>query len=201
MGKSRLAPVLNVTRRRALNRALLTRTLAVVGRWSRTPRRTIVVSPSLRVLALAREAGATIVHEGARAIGLNRAVALGVARAAAEGATHVLILPIDLPYLRAAALHALVRAADDVTAAVIAPDRCGTGTNALLLPVGADFRFAFGAESFALHQTAARRAGLKMSVVRRADLRFDLDTPADLAAVTPLPYAAGAKRVNIRGAA
>jgi 2-phospho-L-lactate guanylyltransferase len=183
-GKSRLAPVLDAAERAALNRELLARTLAIVSKWCGAPQRCIVVSPCSRALALAREAGATTIREGARAVGLNRAVRLGVVRAAVQGATHVLILPGDLPHVGADALSALVNAAGSDRRIVLAPDKSGTGTNALLIAVGTGFEFAFGPASFAAHQAAAKRAGLTMSIVRRADLEFDLDTPEDLAAST-----------------
>jgi 2-phospho-L-lactate guanylyltransferase len=181
-GKSRLAPVLDAAERAALNRKLLARTLTVVGGWCGAPQRCIVVSPCARALALARAAGATPVREGARAVGLNRAVTLGVARAAAQGARHVLILPGDLPHVGTDALSALAHAAVRERHVVLAPDKSGTGTNALLIGVDTRFAFEFGAASFAAHQAAAQRAGLTLSVVRRADLEYDLDTPEDLAA-------------------
>ena len=183
-GKSRLAPVLDAAERAALNRELLMRTLAVVSGWCGAPQRCIVVSPCSRALALARETGATTVREGTHAVGLNRAVRLGVARAAVQGATHVLILPGDLPYVGADALGALVNAAGSDRRMVLAPDKSGTGTNALLIGVGTGFEFAFGAASFAAHLAAARHAGLTASIVRHADLEYDLDTPEDLAAYT-----------------
>lgn len=179
-GKSRLAPVLGVAQRVALNRELLARTLAVIGEWSGAPQRTIVVSPCARALALARKAGTAPIRDGTRAIGLNRAVKLGIKRAAASGATSVLILPGDLPQLSVGALRALARAAGDGRM-VLAPDKAGAGTNALLVPIAARFKYAFGPRSFAAHRAAARSAGLTVSLVRRSDLAFDLDTPNDLA--------------------
>jgi 2-phospho-L-lactate guanylyltransferase len=181
-GKSRLAPVLNQAERAALNRELLQRTLAIVSEWCGDPRRTIVVSPCAHALALAREAGATPVREGARAVGLNRAVRRGVEHAAARGATHVLILPGDLPRISLDALRALaVAAGRSKRPLVLAPDKAGMGTNAVLVGVGTGFEFAFGPASLTAHQSIARRAGLAISVVQREDLQFDLDTPEDFA--------------------
>lgn len=180
-GKSRLAPVLDVAGRVVLNRELLECTLAVVSAWSGTPQRTIVVSPCARTLALARKAGATAVCEGTRAVGLNRAARLGVDHAAAQGATRVLILPGDLPRISVDALRALAGAARRSKRLVLAPDKAGTGTNALLVGVGTGFEFAFGPASLMAHQAVARRAGLTVSLVQRYDLELDLDTPDDLA--------------------
>ena len=183
--KSRLAPVLSPTERQALNRELLERTLAVVSEWSGAPQRTIVVSPCVRTLALARKAGATAVSEGARAVGHNQAITLGIARAAAQGATHVMALPCDLPYLSTDAMRALANASGRGKQVVLAPDKAGTGTNAVLVGVGTDFEFAFGPGSLLAHQAVARRAGLSVSLVQRDDLKLDLDTPDDLARWKP----------------
>lgn len=192
-GKSRLASVLDAAERAALNRELLMRTLAVVSEWCGAPQRCIVVSPCTRALALARKAGAATLREGARAVGLNRAVRMGVARAAAQGATHVLILPGDLPHVGAGALSALVNSSGGEKRVVLAPDKAGTGTNAVLVETAARFEFSFGAASFAAHRSAATRAGLIVTVVERGDLQFDLDTPEDLAAWRRARHAPGRK--------
>ena len=178
-GKSRLAPVLNRAGRAALNRELLERTLAVIRVWSGAPQRTLVVSSCARTLALARKAGAAAVSEGRRAIGLNRAVRLGIARAVSQGATHVLVLPCDLPYLSTGTLRALVRAAGSGKRVVLAPDKVETGTNAVLVRVGTGFEFAFGPGSLRAHHAAAVGAELTVSLVQRDDLQLDLDTPED----------------------
>jgi 2-phospho-L-lactate guanylyltransferase len=180
-GKSRLAPVLKPAERAALNRELLERTLAVVGAWSGTPQRTIVVSACARALTLARRVGATAVSEGRRAVGHNQAVRLGIARAATLGATQVLVLPCDLPYLSVDALRALANASGCGNEVVLAPDEAGTGTNAVLVGVGAGFEFAFGPESLMAHQAAAKRARLTASLVQRDELELDLDMPDDFA--------------------
>ena len=65
----------------------------------------------------------------------------------------------------------------------IAPDRHGVGTNGLSLPLPAarGFRFAFGDDSFALHQAEAARLGLIVEVIHSPTLAKDIDVPADLA--------------------
>ena len=178
-GKSRLAPALTRAQRTALNRELLERTLAVISAWSGAPQRTIVVSPCTRTLALARKAGAVAVSEGKRAIGLNRAVRLGIARAAAQDALHVLVLPCDLPYLSTDALRSLLSVSERGKRVVLAPDKAETGTNAVLVRVGTGFEFAFGPGSLRAHHAAAVGAKLTVSLVQRDDLQLDLDTPED----------------------
>ena len=68
-------------------------------------------------------------------------------------------------------------------AVAIAPDRHGTGTNALSLPIPAaqDFRFAFGDDSFARPRAEAGRLGLEVETVFSRGLEQDIDEPSDLA--------------------
>ena len=181
-GKSRLARVLDAAGRVELNRELLARTIAVAGKWMGTHRCCIVVSPCCDALALARAAGATCVREGARAAGLNRAVAMGIAQAMERGAKRVMVLPGDLPFISVRALDALASAAA-THQVVLAPDRVRGGTNALVFDPACGLKARFGRRSFAAHRAAALRAGLTVCVLRRADVAFDLDTPADLAVV------------------
>jgi len=95
------------------------------------------------------------------------------------GCATVVVLPADLPLLRARDVDALVRAARTGGCA-IAPDLRGTGTNGLCLPASYPFSFQFGDDSRRLHLLEARRLGLGCEEVRRAGLSFDIDLPADL---------------------
>lgn len=87
----------------------------------------------------------------------------------------LLVLNADLPLLAAEDLTALVTTAES-TGCALAADRHGTGTNAVALLPGVPFVFAFGPGSLAAHAWSASRA----SVVCRAGLANDLDTPADI---------------------
>ena len=96
-----------------------------------------------------------------------------------RGATGVLSVSCDLPFLIPDELRALLETARQGDGLAIASDRAGTGTNALVMsPVGA-IPYLYGLGSFAAHQDAARAAGLALNVVRRAGLSFDIDTPDD----------------------
>lgn len=64
------------------------------------------------------------------------------------------------------------------------PDRHGTGTNALVLAPPSAIAPAFGEGSCARHVAAARRAGVPYGVEELASLGLDLDTPADIVALT-----------------
>ena len=179
-GKLRLSSVLDPAARARLNRWLLERTLAAIGRRDGGLGHSIVVSPCDKVLALARAAGAVVLREAGGG-GLNRAVSRAAALAARRGARRTLVIPCDLPGITAGALAVLLRAASGPGDMVIAPDRARTGTNALLVSVERPFEFRFGEGSFARHLLLAAERGWKATIVSRPALEFDLDTPEDLA--------------------
>jgi 2-phospho-L-lactate/phosphoenolpyruvate guanylyltransferase len=95
----------------------------------------------------------------------------------------VLVLHADLPLLDREDIDVLLDAATTHGAA-IAPDRHGTGTNALALDAGRRLVFRFGVDSFARHREQLADCG----IVRREGFALDLDTPEDL----DLVIAAGA---------
>jgi 2-phospho-L-lactate guanylyltransferase len=109
--------------------------------------------------------------------------ALAAAAAAAAGIDRLLFVSADLPLLAPGDITALIDLPPD--AAAIAPDRGGTGTNALSLPgaVAARFGMHFGIGSFAAHVAEAARLGLDMHTIRSPTLALDIDLPGDLAAM------------------
>lgn len=173
-GKSRLASVLSARERRDLNQRFFQHVLKV-ALTAFPPSRVLVVSRSADVLAAA--GGAQTLSE----IGtgdLN--VALTEAARAAErfGAEAVLSVSSDLPLLEAEDLRAMCEALATDTA-VIAPDSAGVGTNALLCPVKA-VAYAYGKGSFARHTALMEAQDLRVTVIQREGLAFDIDTPTDL---------------------
>lgn len=178
--KSRLAAVLAAPARAALSANLLARTLQIAGDAALFEQ-IVVVSRDAEALALATVYSAVGLPE--RTAELNAALQQACTWVSAQGATHALLLPADLPYLTVADLQLLAapQAGDHAEhSVVIAPSRDG-GTNALLLGLPARFEFAFGAQSFWLHQRRALAVGCSVRVVETPALAFDLDSPADLA--------------------
>lgn len=104
--------------------------------------------------------------------GLN--AELEAARAVVGG--DVLVIHADLPLLTAQDVGELLAIADR-SGAALAPDRHGTGTNALALRTGLPFAFRFGPDSCARH-----RAQLSDStaVLLRPGLATDIDTAEDM---------------------
>lgn len=172
-GKQRLAPVLGPEERHALNRAFFERTLAIASSVL-PPAAIIVVSRAPEVLALAEARGVQPLLEQGDA-GLN--AALDQAAALLGKSDAALSLSIDLPLLDPSDLAAMISASADI---ILAPDRAGTGTNALCVaPVGA-IPYCYGLGSAAAHREAA--TGLRFAVIDRPGLACDIDTPEDLAA-------------------
>ena len=113
--------------------------------------------------------------------GLNPALHSALAEVAALGASRAVVVAADLPTVTPRDLELL--AAVPAGEIGIAPDRHGTGTNALSLPLpqAAGFAFAFGADSFARHHDEAERLGLTIEVIHSHGLARDIDEPPDLA--------------------
>src|SRR5882757_8929801 len=153
VGKSRLAGLLGVDDRAALNRQLFGRVLtATLAAFK--PDRVIVVTADPLLLPLMRGQGLHAVEDSDG--GLNAALALACRYAAARGARGIAVLPSDLPSVTAADVEALIANLKPAPCCVIAPDEQEEGTNALALtPPAPDF-FRFGPDSFQAHLVQAK---------------------------------------------
>lgn len=178
MAKSRLGGVLPAGARAALSLALLERVCAVL-RASMGIEDVVVMTPDPVVGAFAAARGVRTVPDPTP--GLNAALA-EVFRPLSRGSRGILVISADLPLLQPVDIAAIVAAADPRTL-VVAPSKDTVGTNALLLPSTVVFRPAFGQASLAAHRHRAEALGLRAVLLRRPGLAFDLDTPADLAAL------------------
>ena len=204
-GKSRLAGYVSPQKRRALNRELLTRTLAAINK-AHIAAQIVVVSRDSNALTLAEQAGSHALTEESLPITtptarrgpapeglppsscrqsdtdsepqLNAALTQAALYAAARGATKILVLPTDMPNLTAADVRTMASPRGRAPQIIIAPSRDG-GTNALMLQPGQAIPFAFGRDSFRRHQRLAAGAGIPVRVVESASLLFDVDLPED----------------------
>jgi 2-phospho-L-lactate/phosphoenolpyruvate guanylyltransferase len=192
VAKSRLAPGVDEARRPELIAAMVADVLEAIDR-ARSIERTIVVSREPRAAALAAAAGAELVDDFDDASHSAAALA-GIAVAAAAGARCVALLPGDCPLLDPRELDKVLTGVPDPYVAVI-PDRHGTGTNALVLAPPGAIEPSFGEGSKDRHIAAARAAGIPFGVEELASLGLDLDTPADIVALTMrVERGGGAKR-------
>jgi 2-phospho-L-lactate/phosphoenolpyruvate guanylyltransferase len=172
-GKSRLSGALDASARERLAEAMLAHVVKV-AREARSISRVCLVGPSRCGI------GEEIELLPDPAEGLNPAVQSAFAALASENPDRILIVHGDLPQVTPRDLDLLAAAPADTVA--IAPDRHGTGTNALSLPLPAarNFRFAFGIDSCALHTDETHRLGLKLETILSRGLEKDIDEPADL---------------------
>jgi len=167
LAKARLADVLDGPARASLARRMAEQVLAAAA-----PMPVTVACDDPEVADWARYLGAAVAWTPG--LGLNGAVGAGVDALAASGVGRVVVAHADLPHARD--LGEVARG-DGVTAV---PDRHEDGTNVLVVPSAAGFRFSYGPGSFLRHSDEAARLGLALTVLRPPDLTWDVDVPADL---------------------
>ena len=197
--KTRLGETLDAEERHDLAERLLARTvmaaLATDGLDD-----VLVVSPDREVLRRAADLGARTLRQ--RSVGLNAGLDEGRQDVVAGGAEAILVLPIDLAFVTAEAVAAVLdpltagaaggvggagagasaarlHPNTDVADIVLVTDRHGSGTNALALRPPHAIAFAFGPGSRHAHRAAAEAIGARYVEVG-GPLAFDLDTPDDL---------------------
>jgi 2-phospho-L-lactate guanylyltransferase len=134
-----------------------------------------VVCDDQEVAIWARSHGAFVIWDPGQ--GLNRAVQHAVQRLAALGVAQVTVAHSDLP------LAAKLSGVGSFEGITIVPDRHEGGTNVIALPTDGDFVFSYGPGSFFRHVSEARRVAVPSRILRMAELSWDVDLPADLAAM------------------
>lgn len=175
--KTRLAPSLDPEERVMLASQLLQRVLKVAREVSGDVE---VISPSRPLAEIVEAAGARLAVQ--RGMGLNEGLDQARSQAVLDDVDTLIVLHGDLPNLTANDIQTLVGALPEGggPGVAIAPDRAGTGTNALALRPPGVIPFRFGIGSFAAHAAEVEAAGVPCVAVNRGGLAFDLDTPDDL---------------------
>jgi 2-phospho-L-lactate guanylyltransferase len=170
-GKSRLAAILSESEREQLVLDMLRHVLGEANRAAVGP---ISVVSSERVgideVAWLDDGG----------LPWNTAIAEAI-RAAVAPDEIAVVLSADLPRLQATDVQALVAATPERGAAIARAKDGGTNAVAMRPPGALDTVFGEPG-SAALHEQAARDAGLEAVLLDRPGLAFDVDTPEDLAA-------------------
>jgi 2-phospho-L-lactate guanylyltransferase len=179
--KQRLSGSIEEDLRLRLVEAMLGDVLEAVS-LARTLEGTLVVTGEGAAASLARQFGATVIHDPEDA-SHSEAAMMGIDRAEELGATCVALLPGDCPLLDPKELDRLLTGLPTPFVSVV-PDRHGTGTNALALKPPRAIRPAFGEESCERHLKLAREAGIPHTTEDLPTLALDLDTPADFVALT-----------------
>ena len=177
-GKSRLADVLSRDERTDLNRHLLENTLDTLNGIQEIEQ-VLVVSRDSEALALARDLGARTVQEN-RNSDLNIALARATIVAKTYATRGVLILPVDLPLITPEDVLTMLDKVGEPPVVVVAPDRCGDGTNALLVCPAGLIEYEYGEGSFERHCELTRLVGARLEICELPSLALDLDNPDDL---------------------
>ncbi|HEX5839174.1 MAG TPA: 2-phospho-L-lactate guanylyltransferase [Anaerolineales bacterium] len=177
-GKSRLAGTLSEDERTELNRTLLEHTLKTLS-GIRELEEVLVISRDPQALTIARNHGARTVREDGQPE-LNTALKRATVIAQVYATRGVLVLPADLPLITREDVLTLIQHAEDPPVVVIAPDRHGKGTNALLMSPSGLIEYDFGEDSFQRHCDRVRESGARLEIVDLPSLGLDLDVPEDL---------------------
>ena len=183
-GKSRLAGTLNEDERTELNRALLQHTLETLSEVKEVDG-VLVVSRDPNALTIARNHGARTVQEDGQPQ-LNTALKRATVVAQVYATRGVLVLPADLPLISHDDVLALIKLATEPPVVVIAPDRHGRGTNALLISPPGLIEYDFGENSFQRHCERVKKAGARLEIANLPSLGLDLDLPEDFEIIKSL---------------
>lgn len=168
MAKSRLSSALDADQRMQLVRDMLRHVLTVL-RTAEGVDRVVVVSEESDDIP--EDIELFVDQHG----DLNRSLNDAVIAATERGASQILVLPADLPYLQVEDLRALLSGLREGDL-VIAADDARTGTNAIGFHRDQVVTLAFGENSFSHHCSLAE----KPVILQRRGLAFDLDTVDDL---------------------
>lgn len=174
-GKTRLAGSLSDSERAGLVDAMLHHVVNAARGAARISR-IVLAAPSRHGL------DTDILLIGDQGDGLNAALegAMAQINVMADRPDRLVVVAADLPRVTSLDLDLLAEAPRRSVA--IGPDRHGTGTNALSLPLpeAAGFRFCYGTDSAARHREAAERLGLTVETILSEGLEKDIDEPSDL---------------------
>ena len=178
--KTRLSGTLNEADRSAFAFSLFAHTLEVIAH-TQAPVSVVVITESGRIAEFCDAHGVEIIKEDQSA-GLNRACDRAADWAIAKGYSRMVILPADLALLNCRHIEQL--ASLPVSTGQIAMcESSDGGTNCLLTSPPDALPFSFGKGSFRAHRKAAMSLGLSCEIIRDSEMRFDVDTSADLAAL------------------
>jgi 2-phospho-L-lactate guanylyltransferase len=175
--KQRLGPALDPAARRALARRNAQRAIRAAAAGEHR----LVVAGNEEAADVARRLGADFIVEP-RPEGQNIAARRGIDHAVAHGASAVLLLSSDLPFVQRGAVREVLAAAEveEGLVAIAVPAIGRGGTNALYLRPPDVIDLHFGGDSLTLFRHDAERRGVRFVIHESAQMALDLDEPQDL---------------------
>jgi 2-phospho-L-lactate guanylyltransferase len=99
-----------------------------------------------------------------------------------RGRSRVVILPSDVPLVKAHAIERILCDNEEAQMCVV-PDKTCRGTNLLFFHAPFLLKPCFGTDSFSAHRRQAMERGISYSVFLNGCLRWDIDSPRDIAVV------------------
>jgi len=179
--KQRLSPLLGAADRELLAEAMFRDVLRKVTR-ARGLEATFVVTGNERVAEIATALGAQVIREPVET-GETGAVDFARLELKRAGCEAVLILPGDMPLVRASDIEqvlAQVPADTGAPFALLVPSHDRLGTNALLLAPPDVIKLRFGYDSFTYHLSQVSVLGLPLRFFENEAIGLDIDEPWDL---------------------
>jgi 2-phospho-L-lactate/phosphoenolpyruvate guanylyltransferase len=175
--KQRLSSVLDPSARRELAQAMLHDVVAAIAAWRHRPVCAMVSSDPF-ALELAEHYDLEVIPDPANpgeTGAIERATEMGIDR----GIEFTLVIPADIPLMRASELDEIMRQAP-AEGSVLIPAADGRGTNAAFRRPANLFALKFGNDSFRPHLAAAQSTGKPCRVLELPGIALDVDNPIDL---------------------
>lgn len=191
--KSRLKPLLLDSQRRALALAMIEDVLRIL-RSVPGILMTAVVTRDPDAAELARSLGVQPIAAPHGMRGVNEVLAHASQIIIRQGASQLIVLPMDVPLASSTDIQAIVEAGQEDPSVVLCPSRRG-GVNALGLRPPDVIPFHFGYRGFAAFRQEADAHGIPFKVLMVPSLSFDVDRPEDLAALVRMPGKSRARDV------
>jgi 2-phospho-L-lactate guanylyltransferase len=193
--KQRLAAVLDQSARTELAHAMLHDVLEALDGWAGRPEVSLVTS-DLFALDLARAMGFAVIPDNVNR-GETDAIEMATQLCVSRGVEYTVVIPGDIPLIRAAELEGILRAAP-AEGSVLVPSAEGRGTNAALRRPANLFPLRFGNDSFKPHLAAARATGKPCVVLALPGIALDVDNSGDLDQLAAAPGQTRAQRLARR---
>ena len=179
--KQRLSPLLDAAERELLAEVMFHDVLEQALR-ARGLVATVVVTGDERVAQIASSLGARVIREEAEN-GETNAVDLARRELKVAGCEAVLIMPGDMPLIRAEDIEQVLAQVPEGAAApfaLLVPSHDRMGTNGLLLAPPDIIRLRFGHDSFSYHMSQVAAQGLPLRFFENERIGLDIDDPKDL---------------------
>ena len=183
--KQRLTPVLDADERAGLARAMFEDVLDVLAQHPALAG-TLVVTNDAEAASLARAKGVGVLADQPDA-GLVPAVRHAARTLAAARCAGMLVVPADLPSIKAADIELIALGHRHTPAVTLVAAGSDGGTNALACSPPDVLPICYGEDSFRRHHYAAKKLGLAPRVLTLPRFELDIDRPDDLLAFMAQP--------------